>query len=575
MLLKNVRVEVVYEENPVPADEEVSAIIRFRHFGVPKPVTSIAESDNESVDQSSITQTEASTNGTSTSNGNSEPQEPEGGWFGRRISMQLTNSARALFMDDEVQKKPDWRNQPVNLMFGFAQLSGVMTYNPELIDHAQFNEIRKKAAVSGKIGGLDGFEMSKNDQEGLLSRITGGIGGMLNSEVNDLHVDDKQKKKKKTDNIDNVVPFFSTPKTLLFSEQTLKDGETPVFYLKCKLPKGIPPTFIGKAVQIKYHLIVGASLDDKLPKPISLTFPLNVSPHFDQKGYQPIAAIDNFILLSPQSIVSESVISKNGSTSARRASFRTIKNTALTQPKLSQSTKKDKFLDKLRQMTNGTTEEEITIDDFKSTKVKENISVYTEALNNKGELSQDEPKIVMTDGYTMEKQVMKLQTQYVISRDGKSITTLSFSKPLYKIGESIKLSLNFESSEIRSTGVLISLENLELIRDTFAVNPEEKSSPPITTHYKESFSVFSHTLTPVEIPIPLSASSQFKTNVFESRWCINIKFILTEETLNQTLHEDTTGRLITAKESLGGLEFNCRLPVTILPSDKVFGGITI
>lgn len=578
LLTKNVRVEIVYENSPVFADEEVSAIVRFRHLG--EAVKKTNGDSNDTIDENA-TSTAANGDGNDASasagasdranaTSTSTSTEEQDGWFGKRLSMQLSNTARALFLEEaeNTEKKPSLRNKPSSFLSGYIQLSGYFTYDEEVVEGEKLREVRTKAAVAGKIGGLEGLELSKNKNDGMFGMLTNGIGNLLNTNINELGVEDQEKKKE----LEKLVPFFSTSQSLLFSELHLESGDVKTFYFKCKLPKALPPSYKGSSIKINYHLIVGASLDKAIPKPLNIHFPLKIYPNFDEDGYQPISNLDKFILLPNDKILNEAV-----QTSGRRTSFKTIKKVIFTQPKLTQNTKKEKFLQRIEQLADDKDSQgrDLNITDFKSTNSKEILTTFSENINNRGEIDENIPLKIQKEGYTFEKQVSKIQTQYIISRNGQSITTLTFSKPFYKIGEEIKLSLDFNNKQLKTTGVLVSLESLELIRDSFSADLDlTKTLPRSISYYKDSFPTFNIKDLSLSIPIPLYATSQFKTNIFESRWCLSLKFVLSEEEKSVIIHSDETGEMFTARENMNGTDFICRLPIIVLPSDQDFGGIT-
>lgn len=565
LLTKNVRVEIVYESSPVFADEEVSAIVRFRHLGesIPKPTLNhINESSSSNV-----------TNGQhdrAPEESNPPESDQDGGWFGKRISMQLSNATRALFLEEaeKTEKKPALRNRPSDFLSGYVQLSGFFTYDDEVVDGEKLKEYRTKAAVAGRIGGLEGLELSKNSNEGVFGMLTNGIGNFLNTGIGDLAAQDQEKKKE----LDKLVPFFSTSQSLLFSELHLESGEVKTFYFKCKLPKTLAPSYNGSSITINYHLIVGASLNKGVPKPLNLHFPLKIYPNFDEEGHQPVCNLDRFILLPPDKILNEAIQTHG----ARRSSFKTMKKLILTQPKLTQNTKKEKFINRIEHLIENKQDQDLNMSDFKTTSTKEILTRFSENINNKGEIDETIPMKTQKEGYSFEKQVTKIQTQYIISRNGKTITTLTLSKPFYKIGEEIKLCLDFLDKELQATGVLVSLESLELIRDSFSADLDlTKTLPRSLSFFKESLPTYNVETLPLSIPIPLSATPQFKTNIFESRWCLSLKFVLSEEEKLMVVHSDDTGEMYSALENMNGTDFICRLPITVLPSDQDFGGITI
>lgn len=545
-LCDSVRVEVVYEENPVFADEEVSAIIRFRHLGpkrAPEPNRHTAE-ESQHVEEKST------------------------GW-GQRLSLQLSNAARSLFLEDVDENgslHDESVHNPVELLTGYVQLSGFFTFDPQVMDQEKMDLLKKSSTVSGKIGGIDGLELTRAPNGGgLFDKVY----GLFNQPIDGLYSQDEGQKKE----LEHMIPFFATPKSLLFGEIELQPSTTQTFYFKCRLPRVSAPTYRGKVLNINYRLIVGASFDRSLPEPKILQFPLTVVQNFDSNGYQPVCSLDSFILLPSDKLFSE--LFEAQSPNGRRSSFKTIKNTVLTQPKVTQSDKKDKFLKKLSHMIENPDEEveEFTIDEFQNSNVKDNISQFTEALIIKGEIDEDRPRLIKQHGMTLENQILRFQSQYIINYDARLIASLTFSKPIYKIGECIRLVVDLSSQEFCTTGLFVSLDSVESIRDLYVA--EAQDSTRFIPHYKESFTVMKYDSLTIDIPIPLNATAQFRTSIFENKWSLALKFIITKEDLQHSVHSDNSGEYFFAMDSLAGFEFNCRLPLVVLPPDQDFGGISV
>lgn len=554
-LLRNVTVEAIYESNPVFASENVSVIIRFKHLG--------EKTDEEEEKEEEVVDDEQS-------------------WFGKKLSMQLTNSARALFLEEfnNPNSKEKEFNKSIDLFSGYVQLSGMFTYNDSVINHEKFGQIYKNTTISGKIGGLQGLEISKHQPNNLLNMVS----NFLNTDIQSIgktedesnHSDHSSKLFQDTK---NLVPFFSTNQSLLFSLINLKPGEIKNFYVNFKLPDFLPPTYIGNIIKINYNLIIGSSIDSKmgLPKPLVINFPLRVSAFFHKEGYQPIFNLNKFILLQSEKCYIEEIEDK--------VSFKQLKKHIETKNFLNKfliDNKKDIFIKRIRDLQNN---DDNLINEFKKSKVKENISQFSEILtkndDNDNNNNDDSKRLIHIDGFPYERQINKFQTQYLINRDGKFITNLTFSKPFYKVGGSIKLNLNFKSLDNapseKVTGVLISLENLELISPKYSVSEQlVEITKDNVIHYRESFSTYNTTEFSISIPIPINSTSQFKTNIFESKWALSIKFVIAmDDSINVEAHTDKSGSLVFAKDTLAGQEFNCRLPVFIIPSDQEFGGIPL
>jgi hypothetical protein len=584
-LLKNVSVEAIYENNPVFADESVSVILRFKHLGQSN------EEDGVDLGQNPAAPSAPSSSGSSEDARRSTGNGSE--WFGKRLSTQLSNSARALFLDEfnksQSKSAEDAFNKSIELFSGYVQVSGVFTFDEGVIDAEKFDQIHKKTTVSGKIGGLQGLELSRHQNDNLLTYISSGLSGFFSSDIQSMAKDGEESATQQLfESNKNLIPFFSTNQSLLFSSITLKAGEIKSFYYNCKLPNFLPPSYIGSSTKIDYTLIIGSSIDvnDGIPKPLVLKFPLRISPFFNKDGYQPIYDLNKFILLQSEKSFGESI--------ERKASFKQLRkliDTRVSTENLSLVDKREIFLKRIKDLQE-TDNNEDTIDNFTKSKVKDNISQFTELqtstqthTNESDSQQNDTTRTKQINGFQFERQITKFQNQYMINRNGKFISLLTFSRSFYKVGDSIRLHFNFQSPDatlesVKATGVMITLENSELIRNSFSVHDTQETTDKNTQsiiHYRESFSTFNVANFSVNVPIPINSTAQFKTNIFESKWSIVFKFILAQDDGDFTVKafEDNTGVLQFAKDSLGGAEFNCRIPIAVIPSDQEFGGIPL
>lgn len=70
-------------------------------------------------------------------------------------------------------------------------------------------------------------------------------------------------------------------------------------------------------------------------------------------------------------------------------------------------------------------------------------------------------------------------------------------------------------------------------------------------------------------------TGQFKTDVFQHKWMVGLKFVIIAKTESITLdqfYEDKKGILFHSKENLEGEEFTCYVPIPILCTSEDFMG---
>ncbi|KAH3679463.1 hypothetical protein WICMUC_000953 [Wickerhamomyces mucosus] len=558
IIQEDLRAEVVYESSPSFSDEDVSAIIRFRHLGNPKSKDISIADDTQTIPKDQTTNS----------------------WFGKRLSMQLSNTARSLFLEELESSEPKTQkhNESAQLISGYAQLSGWFEYDSEVINEEKIQNFKEKTKISGKFGGLNGLEISRPSNHSIYNYITSGIGDLLNSNIGDLNSKNFQSDIKTT--TENIVPFFSSSQTLLFSSLEIESGDLKQFFYNIKLPKYLPSTYEGNSISIHYNLIVGFYLEDNTinnPKLITLQFPLRINSLFDKDGFQPISKLDQFYLLQTNTVVNEITNTKE----RRRSSLINFKKHMLNGDEITKEFKTSEILKKIDGLIN-LDEKDLNHDymndidnllGFDSRKAIEWFVEKTTTLNKLGDLT---PKII--DGFTFEHQVKKLQTKYNIAKANIPITYIEFSKPFYKIGEIIKVSLNFSLESFKPLGLLITLENLELIRDVYSADIESTSkSPRGISHYKKNLSVFQNDTLRIEIPLPNHATHQFKNNLFENKWCLSLKFVLfnkednmNDESYMQEIFKDEVGKFSSSRENLVGSEFNFKIPLQVIPPDQEY-----
>ena len=156
--------------------------------------------------------------------------------------------------------------KPEVLMMGYAQLSGSLILDGSLVNQNPFEEAKKKKIVGRQGGGGVVRTESRKRDSGLLgtlawSNIGESLGGFLtNNEVSTI---------KETKNAHNgrSIPILSTPQSVLFVDLKLGPGESRSYNYRHPLPRGIPPTYKGRAIKISYHLTIGTQRATKLTSP--------------------------------------------------------------------------------------------------------------------------------------------------------------------------------------------------------------------------------------------------------------------------------------------------------------------
>ncbi|GAV28580.1 hypothetical protein PMKS-002051 [Pichia membranifaciens] len=305
------QVQFIYENSPVFAGtDELSLLVRFKYtgdissinLGVPlhDPFTganSLREANSDRVQVHTSTSIEEQ-------KAEAPKDNDSGGWFGSRLSSQLSNATRSLFLQNlnSLTEEDEDSNgltgntkaqeeKKLTLFLGYAQILGHYLINDTIIDYSIFKDLEKSTIIEGKYAGIQGLDAVSHESAhsgGLLS----GLSATYNTEMNSS-VDSKMVEKMK------FIPFYSTNQNIIFSELVF-DPETwtassqhtesvKSFYINCQLPKDLPPTYCTEAVQINYNFILGYQMmegNNIVSK--SVFVPLKIQPFIDNCGRQPV-----------------------------------------------------------------------------------------------------------------------------------------------------------------------------------------------------------------------------------------------------------------------------------------------
>ncbi|GMF05266.1 unnamed protein product [Ambrosiozyma monospora] len=210
---KYIRVEVIYENYPVIAGtDELSVILRFRYVGPldvkPKPTQQSPKKTplNQHEKQQSLGLS-LDSGRLSMDSSRKASQDNGGGWFGGRLSRQLSTATRSLFLQqlDAVDEKQQGHNANPNsngvrngvdaggtgagvnkvkkhemeVYLGFTQVLGYYTLNDKIIDTSIFEDLQRQTVIGGKLAGINGLTAPLNVRSGPGGgNVGGGLGGV-------------------------------------------------------------------------------------------------------------------------------------------------------------------------------------------------------------------------------------------------------------------------------------------------------------------------------------------------------------------------------------------------------------
>lgn len=527
-------------------------------------------------------------------------------------------------------------HKSIDLISGYVQISGALQFDPEAIDESKLEHASTKKigidnflnhATGDKLGAAIGDGTASNSEKGNLAKY---FNSKYNASTIGLPTVYDERDGLKGDatpvfalgNMSTAVeyqqlPIFLIPQTLLFSEMLLEAGKTKSFRFKSnKLPNGLAPSYnISKNISIGYNFEFGVSrLVLGEIKQYSVRVPINISPYVNSVGSQYTSILNQTLIIMEPGNVKEfkqkPSAQKRPSTaslaplSRRSSSFMGVQEKNDDAEKVIQN-----FITLVESNQNGFKD----MDDLVESQVEMQFPNYSseETSNITAETTKDDQSIYTTkksdlvsnnisnlyslstnyaDGEPAPNaenglipQLTNLQKSYQINWNGQPITKLLLSKLFYTTSDDIDLVLQLDPNSPplhKVSAVTVSLEAFEIINRKYAADVENLGRPHGTQVY-ESHAICFDTCDciPVKMVLPKTPMnqlpSQFRTDVFQFKWMLILKFVLVPRVANISLeqfYEDKKGVLFHAKETLDGEEFSCHIPLPLLPSAHNFGG---
>lgn len=164
---------------------------------------------------------------------------------------------------------------PETLMMGYAKTMGSFTLDGSLVNQAPFEDVKRKGVVGGQGGGgVVGVERSKRE-----SGLFGAFGwGTIGESLGGLLGGGEMSSIKEMRGLANTktIPLLSTPQSILFVDLRLEPGQSRSYTYRFQLPRGLPPSYKGRAIKVQYHLTIGVQrpgrLSDQQVKHVDVPF---------------------------------------------------------------------------------------------------------------------------------------------------------------------------------------------------------------------------------------------------------------------------------------------------------------
>lgn len=597
--------QFIYENSPVFAGtDDFSLLVRLRYTGDiseldlggqlcdPFHTDGRLEENAEDVkvhtertEKKDVKREESASSTSSTSQG--------GGWFGSRLSTQLSSATRSLLLqtlndkkdEDSMGQEPllqaEKKQRKETLFLGYAQVLGHYLINDSIIDFSIFQELLKSTIIEGKYAGIQGLNAIENPEDNL--GMLPGLSALYNTEINSLGgtgIDEHMQ----------FIPFYSSNQNIIFSDcvfdpeqwshETKATDSVRSFYINCKLPKDLPPTYFTEAVQINYNFIFGYQMMEGNSVVSKTVFvPLKIGPFIDKYGRQPIYHLEKARLnthledLVIEDVSKHPAISRHNSStrndSIRRVSFWNLKknmlgshphhmdylssNNLVSKKKYSMSISSlssvpvldddvKTFLDILDKLDSAGVNDIMSVQEQFERKMNESKQFQFNVRENLMQILADykyvqRQTIARKDidehldyDYILPKEQ---QIKYIIKQNHGIISTVTLNKGIFKLGDQININLSFDSCRYETTGIELQLlkhqyfNHAEYLKKSSygQVSPRLDNDTLETILFEKVMSLYGCTTVNTDILVPLETEPQFKTNFFVSKYYIQIKFI--------------------------------------------------
>ncbi|KAK3180741.1 Golgi membrane exchange factor (Ric1p-Rgp1p) subunit [Lecanicillium sp. MT-2017a] len=499
----------------------------------------------------------------SMSNQSSETLASE--YVARPLNPPVRNNGRPPHLRKSSGLAVSQTNEPESIMMGYAQVQGSFTLDGSLVSLGQFDEVKKKAVVGGRGGGVVGLEQNKKEGGALR-----GFGwGAISSSLGDFLGGSEMSTIKEIRGAANSksIPLLTTPQSILFVDLQLYPGESRSFEYTFKIPSGLPPSHKGKALKITYSLIVGTQrsggVREQQVRSVDIPFRVlgSVNSHGEVLGHD---LMSPYVLLRDEAQVKAVGKRKKNMSKARLSEPATTMNDFLT------------YVDDLvAQGPDGGKPASLLSPtspiDQRRPSVFETATTAKEAIH----------LAIMRSNMASEGQS---QNRFEIARNGRRVGVVMLPRPAYRLGEVVTMVIDFTDAEIPCYAVHATLETSEKIDQSLALRSESSIQRVTRKIYAGSSETTMYSRRVVFTPtIPISATPEFVTSGVSFEWKIRVEFVVPAKSgegdaggeegttacplLEQISEDEKGGLVLVAVENLACESFDVSVPL------KVYGAV--
>ncbi|KAF0450058.1 Rgp1-domain-containing protein [Gigaspora margarita] len=434
-------------------------------------------------------------------------------------------SGRSSIGSGRCSSSPTLSQKYETLLWGFAQIVGQFVVDSSLVKSVEFEPLKTKTMYRPASG------------SGAGGAVGSGTLGIFTP--NSIHPSSLQDLQERADS--RSIPVFSTPPSILFCDLHLMPGETRTYTYETRLPTDLPPTHRGKAIRFNYNLIIGTHRGGLNQQSHIVQLPFRVFNFVSDDGSRPV-----YDLMNPVIIYKDEAVIKCKEDSPKRSSI--VKK---------RDNKREEFIDYVMKLAQSS-------DDV-------NLDVY-----NKSDEGGDSDNYVF-----VEKDVSSLtntativsksarKVNYDICKNNQRVAQLCLLKTLYRLGDIVMGTLNFNDVIIPSYQVSITLENSELIEPSITNRTQQQISRLTRKIHGEhhEFCLNASRIS-FSIPIPTNSTPDFATTGVKLQWSLRLEFITGSKNDYplMPLNADERHHYYQAVEDVNVETFDCSIPIKVYPT---------
>lgn len=484
--------------------------------------------------------------------------------------------------------------EPETLMMGHAQTTGHFTLDGSLVNAAPFEDVKRKGVQGG--GGVVGVERSSKRASGMFGAFSWGslgesIGGLLGNDDMSSIAQMKATASSKT------VPLLSTPQSLLFVDLCLAPGESSSYRYSFALPRGLPPTYRGRAIKIAYHISLGIQRPGGQPVK-QIEIPFRVLGSVNSRG-----EVLGHDLMSPYIMLKDSARTKSISAPALSPDvFPAFPDKVDKKAKPAKQGLEDFLRYTERLLASPMDANGVLLSPTSPTSpVSPVLPPSTPRRQSHGEPQPTTTKeiidfAILRSNQTSQPGMTQSSNRFNIARSGQPVAVLTILRPAYRLGETIIGTIDFTMPPTLGDGaeqaptysVNLELESAERVDPSLALRSGssiQRVTRKVHASMREN-SLFARSLS-FSLAIPANATPTFETTGVSLLWRLRVEFTTERQPaqiswpedddhedgreLLEEIGRDERGANLLARERLMAETFEIAVPLRIYGARGVDG----